>query len=354
MTLFRIVRMPLVVAAVALVAVLAGCSVDSIFMVSGRQAASALTLVDPSNPANTVTQVDFDLYGGQHIPVGSVSIGVTAESLVVTYSTTDGWTLAEAHLWVGDSSTGYPQTRTGNPQIGRFPYKAEDIDGTSYSFVIPFASLGIDADQTECAASTFSMLAHAVVEKIVDGEVVQEETAWAGTERLLDRGTWATIVSFTLTCIGNPEPPNGSGETAWAYDPENSETFSELTISNNWGWVNGPYVNDGGVHSYVMQLWAGAAQSDLNKGTEVGTVTLHISDGAIAVEFALFAGYTLGEVQAYIGSDLPDTAAPGQLGLQATGLGGASSATLSVTSNDLIPLNIYVAAHAVVFGVQND
>lgn len=61
---------------------------------------------------------------------------------VVRYSTSNGWQMTEAHLWVGDGLATMPQTETGNPQIGLFPYRSGDITGaTSYTLTIPLSSL---------------------------------------------------------------------------------------------------------------------------------------------------------------------------------------------------------------------
>ena len=122
-------------------------------------------------------------------------------------------------------------------------------------------------------------------------------------------------------------------ETAYAH----CETYSKPFIGNgfsNWGWSNGPLTEG----TYTFQMWAGAAQCDLNKGTMVGTVQVAYASGTVTVTFTLNAGITLEEYHVYAGSGMfpignsgKETVAPGQYEV-GTGLSG----------------EIYVIVHAVV------
>ncbi len=88
--------------------------------------------------ADTVT---VDLLAGQHMDVGSVTVSNDASNLTVTYETTGGWYLAETHLAVADSVAGIPQTNSGNPKVGHFPYAMEhDPWVTSYTYTVPLGS----------------------------------------------------------------------------------------------------------------------------------------------------------------------------------------------------------------------
>ena len=58
------------------------------------------------------------------------------DTLEVTYTTSNGWELVNANLWIGGALSGLPQTPSGNPIPGQFPYKSGDITGsTSYIFL---------------------------------------------------------------------------------------------------------------------------------------------------------------------------------------------------------------------------
>jgi len=103
-------------------------------------------------------------------------------------------------------------------------------------------------------------------------------------------------------------------ETAYAYCPTVSNKFTDKGFSN-WGWSNG-LLADG---TYDFQMWAGAGQCDLNKGTMVGTVQVVYGSGTVTVAFTLNAGITLEEYHVYAGSTMfpigssgKPTVAPGQ------------------------------------------
>mgnify|MGYP000529442543 CR=1 FL=1 len=52
------------------------------------------------------------LFAGQTIDAGSVCVSVDSDNLVVSYATTGGWQLTEAHLWVGDDLANMPRVRS--------------------------------------------------------------------------------------------------------------------------------------------------------------------------------------------------------------------------------------------------
>lgn len=131
----------------------------------------------------------FTLYGGQTIPVGTLEVSNDADSIYVVYTTTGGWELVETQLYVGDLA-GLPANKNGMPKIGQFPYKANHSGSTTtYSYSIP-----VD-DNISC----YSVAAHASVQLVQGGTVVQSETAWSEGVRLVSKGSWATYSTYCLT-----------------------------------------------------------------------------------------------------------------------------------------------------------
>ena len=123
------------VAALAIGLVAVGCNLDETNgnNVVGLDALSAW-VVDNVNGQQTAC---VTLYAGQDIDAGTVCYEIIGDNLLVTYSTTGGWELTEAHFWSGCAADGYPSTPKGNPKIGNFPYNAGDITGaTVYSFSV--------------------------------------------------------------------------------------------------------------------------------------------------------------------------------------------------------------------------
>ncbi len=77
------------------------------------------------------------LYAGKSINAGSLCVDNDADYLTVTYTTTGDWWIDDAHLFVGTSLSQMPQTSVGNPKIGNFPYRVEDLDSQKYEILIP-------------------------------------------------------------------------------------------------------------------------------------------------------------------------------------------------------------------------
>ncbi|MDO1502323.1 hypothetical protein Q2T40_19485 [Winogradskyella maritima] len=120
--------------------------------------------VNEETPCFTV-----DLVAGQHMVMGTVSVSMTDEDLVLTYETDADWTIGTTHVSIGDCNEEWvPTTGSGNPKIGKFghtePHSA-DINKVVYLIsreVMPESDLFCFASHAEVIGP--------------DGE----ETAWAG------------------------------------------------------------------------------------------------------------------------------------------------------------------------------
>lgn len=326
---------------------------------SGYSALSAAACLNVDGGVQVQT-----LYAGQSIDAGSVSIEVVDDDLVITYTTSNGWFLSATHLWVGTSIAAMPQTRKGSPKIGLFPYKAELTDGsTTYSEVIPLADLEFTCPLDD---SSYLVAAHAVVYKPgTDGEEVQTETGWADGDRFVERGTWATFFSIDLTCnCGGVEPPPvvlGNCETAFAYSGGTNAVDGDITTSfleidededgvgdfNRWGWTNGPV----GPGVYSWDIYAGAGQSNINKGTLVGVLNVYYDGFNASVDYVMDSPYQLTESHLYVGAEIlplnPNnqyTVAPGQYPYIHESPDGSVSDSYTVSG---LSGDVYIVAHGV-------
>ena len=296
------------------------------------------------------------LYAGQTIDAGTVTVQVVNNNLEVTYATTGGWEIVETHLWVGDDLTNMPQTRKGNPKVGNFPYHSDDITGaTSYTTSIPLAVLGFSCPTAD---STYYIAAHAALRKSNGSGGYQTETGWADGDRFVDRGAWGTFFTIVLTCDCNGGGGGGGGncETAFSYDSYYATCFLDIDEDgdgtgdfNRWGWTNGALVS--GV--YVHDIYAGAGQCDLSKGTLVGTMEVNYNGVNAIVTYSMNAPYVMDETQLYVGNEIlardvngEFTVAPGQYPYIHDSLGGVTSDSYTVDASD----NINVVAHATVCG----
>jgi hypothetical protein len=292
------------------------------------------------------------LLAGQSTPAGSVCSSVEGENLKVTYETTNGWLLYGAHLWAGPDLAGVPQTNSGNPKIGNFPYNAGSLAGvSSYSFLVPLSRFGLSSSMTSCAPVTAYVVAHAVVKRTLPDGTVQSETAYGEGPRLVQRGNWATWFSLVLTC-SEEERKIATCETAFAYGGSRATCFidSGVVTTSRWGWFNGPV----GPGSYSFDMYAGAGRCDLTKGTRVGTLGMTYDGASANVTYTMAPGFTMDETHLHVGSEPlarkngEYTVAPGQYGnIHTLTAASTDSFTVSGLSGD-----VYVVAHAVTCSSQ--
>ncbi|UCD76122.1 MAG: hypothetical protein JSV91_04205 [Phycisphaerales bacterium] len=163
----------------------------------------AFTVDGPCGNSTTV-----DLCAGQNIPVGNITVENDDETLCVVYNTTGDWYITETHLSINTTGVeDFPQTKSGNPKVGQFEHKHTfDPPVQVDEFCFLFSDLGIEVGDTAYIA------AHAVVVMIVDGVIVQEETAWGdGCEgEGFPGNNWATYFSHLIECASDEcEPLEG-------------------------------------------------------------------------------------------------------------------------------------------------
>lgn len=267
--------------------------------------------------------------------------------LKVTYELKNNWELVNIHFWIGTALGDMPQTKTGSPKLGNFPYNF-DITGnqSTYTFEIPFNVIGFSCG----SEGVYMVAAHASIRLPLGGGSYQNETAWGDGLRIVQKGSWAEYFNIQISCDEKPvTAPETRTETAWAYGTGYAKTFSSIFNTPRWGWTNGPLVEG----TYKFDLWAAAGKNDLSKGTLVGSVNVSYSAGVAIVKYITNSPYKLEEAQLYVGNDMlakdngEYTVAPGQLGNNAGVLNGLSNYTFTVTG---LSGSIYVQAHATVSG----
>jgi hypothetical protein len=125
-------------------------------------------------------------------------------------------------------------------------------------------------------------------------------------------------------------------ETAFARGENGSTCFldTDPVSFKRWGWTIGP-LSEG---NYTYDIYAGAGQCDISKGTLVGTVDVSYIDGTVEFDYNIDAGYSVDETHSYAGKNMyptdkkgKPTVAPGQY-----------------TIGENLSGEIYVIAHAVV------
>ncbi len=286
---------------------------------------------------NESSTASVNIIAGQNMVIGDLVISYDSDNIYVEYNTYDGWFMNEVQLWIGESLSEMPQTRSGNPQIGRFPYTSDNLYGESYYlFTIPIVD--IFGNEPICE-KMFYFVAHASVYKENSDGSIQTETGWGEGSQLTDRGSWAMYFSFIFECDNLLEnPPPDLCETAYAYG---DITFVDAGIGANWGWIL-VLENEG---SYSYPLYSGAGNNNIQNGTHAGDLYVEYFGGELEVTFSMFSGFTMSETHLYASGDFPTTAAPGQYGNQ-NNLENAELDSYTLSFSGELPL--YIIAHAVV------
>lgn len=121
-----------------------------------------------------------DLIAGQNYLAGKVYVKMDADHVYVIYNAINDWKIKETHLYVGACNL-IPQTGTGNPIPGKFPFATDNASGVQQVvFTLNKSDLG------DC----FCIAAHARVSR-----PGQSETAWAKGENF-PGNNWAMFFSI--------------------------------------------------------------------------------------------------------------------------------------------------------------
>ncbi len=168
-------------------------------------------------------------------------------------------------------------------------------------------------------------------------------TVYNNKATIVETGQYAEAKLQIVKIVTEP-----TSETAWAFGGDNAIPFA-----SKWGWTNGAY----GAGEYTLDLYAGAGNNDLEKGTHVGEVEVVYNGSTATVTYTAFEGFYFTELHLWVGSTpLPmvgrgpravATDAPGQFPHKMTFDPGVTTYTFVVNG---LNGNIYVAAHAVVWG----
>jgi hypothetical protein len=141
-----------------------------------------------------------------------------------------------------------------------------------------------------------------VKEYVVDGDDVDN-----GVTLIENDGQTVMIGDETAFAVKTKDV-NGGTEVNTDY----STCFDEEIIPNvsfsNWGWTNGPISENSDEMTY--DIYAGAGQCDLDKGTKVGELTVNYSGGTFTAtykmtEISSYTGktYTMTETHLWVGEE---------------------------------------------------
>lgn len=313
---------------------------NSLLRTLARLVAGLATCLAVATPASAQTPQCQTLFAGKTINVGTVCVSNDITHLTVTYSVTaSGWTLDETHLFVGGSTAEIPQTPTGNPKVGHFPYTTNS-EGSTQVYKLPLADFGVSCPTPP---HLLTIAAHAVVRNTT---TVKTETAWGSGTRMNAKGNWATYFNYTPVCPSTPVTC-AAPETAFAKN-SSSQTFADIGLANEtkngegrWGWQMTVTGGQG-----IADLWAGAGRNDTTKGTLVGYVSYSYYNGLLDLTYQVSSGFGLQMTHVYAGDANATTIAPGRYGNQKSGLGYTTVTYTGIPVVDSESNGILVIAHA--------
>lgn len=200
----------------------------SLMVLSGCGDSPGLLEPDVKDFSLSFDAVQYPIWAGQTIPVGSLWISNDSNYIYVTYELADDWMLTETHLHLADSLEDIPMTPSGIPIPGQFDYKTDhDPSVSSYTYTIDLSSYGF-----ECGDSIV-VAAHAAVEKW--DEQSQEwltETAWGGDQEG-PGPRWWFYAAYVIQCGGGGGGQAGT-ETAMARMYDDPEDFTYPWEGHAW------------------------------------------------------------------------------------------------------------------------
>lgn len=137
-----------------------------------------------------VTPMEVPLIAGQNINVGTVTVWNDAVNVYVAYQLDGDYKLTQTHLFAGTCGT-MPVNNSGNPQIGRFPFKQTHGAGVSlYVYTIPRSSLPIGC---LCIAAHAAIVAYNST-----GTIVFSQTGWGQGSQVTGGGSWAMQFGYCI------------------------------------------------------------------------------------------------------------------------------------------------------------
>lgn len=222
----------LLVKALLLLITISACKKNSLSENPTSIQQNPVTIKTASSTQSRCGETNVDLLAGQFTVAGSIIISNDAENLYVQYQTTGNWVIGQTHLYVGDIAL-LPKNKSGNPQIGQFPYNTPHSPYVSaYTYTIPLSQLG------EC----FSVAAHAEL-YLLDGSgnVIRTETGWSKGTQISPKGSWAQYTSYCKQqcCVITPQEFQifgGQTIPVGALSVTNNEDSLYITFKSSGDW----------------------------------------------------------------------------------------------------------------------
>lgn len=214
-----------------------------------------------------------DLYAGQNILVGDVTVSETGGVYIITYNiTNNGYCLTSTHLSVVEYPEDFPMGGGGNPKNGHFEYSGSHDCVSTYSYEVPTSKGSFIA-------------AHAVVNCVSETEVSSENIE--------------SLPINTEVCVTDKGDENSYFDIAVGGDSFLSGNHNAWCIDLYKSLDNGQCFN-----ANLVSLLDDSVNNAVHKPENLAAVNWIINQDFVS------QGYTFGEVQWAIWELLEDDNTP--------------------------------------------
>lgn len=231
----KILQLKWLTVLLALTVAISSCEKEDVTVAESLTLKSSVIIPDDVCGAES-----FTIWAGQSIDVGMVTIQKNDENIFISIETSGDWKFQLSHVHIATTPEGIPSNKQGIPVPGKFMEQTPHTPPVS-SFNYAFPNI-YDIGQTIYIA------VHLEAVKLDGmGEIVQEETAWAGNEPGNGPRWWFYMSYTIIECEDEGDDPGDicyAAETAWAGPSSiGSPWYAYITLDENF--------------SATVPLWAG-------------------------------------------------------------------------------------------------
>jgi len=243
-----------------------------------------------------------NLIAGQHIRVGTVTVGIAEGALHVKYETIEGWYLTETHLAVASVLNGIPRTKTGNPIPGKFQYSGyHNPPVTEYEYTIEgtfSGTLYIAAHAKVCRGEEITEVyesggSSAQVYGQVNSYLPPNDLGWGTSKDAVEtwkHPSWPTIPGSSAKWISSSYDIEDARPDSWrkftvTFDVPGVPLAGSVVTANSDNaeevWFNGIVIGSDGTVTTAFD----ASHGDPHEWSTINDYPINLVQGTNTLEF---------------------------------------------------------------------
>lgn len=273
----------------------------------------------PLNATTTCSPVNYPVVTPGGATVATMTVSNTTTTLNLNFAAAAGCALTNIYVWIGNDPASAPSNVYNNVDINAFPHKiAVASPGSSFELSVPLDTISLPSDPCTGPLYIFTKV------------FTDCGYGWpaGGSTHLNFPYVAYQLCGLDCTVLEGCETAFAKGGYVFASDARaNPEGLASLGLARNrWGWA----IRRTGTGTTVHNIYAGAGQNNISRGTLVGTVSIGWDGTTATATYELASGVVMTEAHLYAGNTAPTTIAPGQYGNIASFLTPTSSHTFTV------------------------